>query len=141
MSRTTIRIELPSSSPDLLIKLLEDIKAQHTKRETATPGSSPLDDATIIALDEQVTSAKADRLKAQALTAEATALLEKSNKALGLAEGQTQRVEKTGLFYAAQTRDALLAAFRGQEHEMETFGFTVVVGSAASPVHKVKATS
>ncbi len=138
MSRTTIRIDLPSGSPDLLIKLLEDIKAQHTKRETATPGSSPLEATTIAALDEQVTSAKADRLKAQALTA---ALLEKSNKALGLAEGQTQRADKTGLFYAAQVRDTLLAAFRGQEHEMETFGFSVVVGSAASPVRKVKVTT
>jgi len=84
-----------------------------------------------------VTAAKADRLKAQEFTAQASALFEKSNKALGLAEGQNQRTENTGLFYAAQTRDTLL----GRENELETFGFKVVVGSAASPVRKAKATA
>lgn len=83
--------------------------------------------------------AKADRLKSQELAAQAAALLEKSNKALGLAEGQNLRTEDTGLFYAAQVRDTLVAELRGKENEIETFGFKVVVGSAASPTRKPKA--
>jgi len=33
-------------------------------------------------------------------------------------------------------RDTLLAALRGKENEMETFGFKVIVGSAATPGRK-----
>ncbi|MFA6287901.1 MAG: hypothetical protein WC661_11005 [Opitutaceae bacterium] len=139
MARTTVRIVLPSANADQTIKLLETILAEHARRETATPGSSPLKSSVITAIQALIGPAKADRLKSQELAAQAAALLEKSNKALGLAEGQNLRTEDTGLFYAAQVRDTLVAELRGKENEIETFGFKVVVGSAASPTRKPKA--
>jgi len=138
MARTTVRIDLPSTNADQTIKLLETILTEHTRREAATPGSSPLKASIITAIQTLLTPAKADRLKSQELAAQAAALLEKSNKALGLAEGQNLRTEDTGLFYAAQVRDALVAELRGKENELETFGFKVVMGSAASPTRKPK---
>ena len=139
MARTTVRIVLPSANADQTIKLLETVLAEHTRRETATPGFSPLKASVITAIQTLLGPAKADRLKSQELAAQAAALLEKSNKALGLAEGQNLRTEDTGLFYAAQVRDTLVAELRGKENEIETFGFKVVVGSAASPTRKPKA--
>ena len=139
MAKTTIRVELPTSSPDLLVALLETLLTEHDKREAETPGSSPLKAEDIVKLRPIVTGAKADRLKAKNLTAQAAALTEESNKALGLAAGQNQRVENTGLYYAAQLRDSLLVTYRGRENAMEPFGYKVVLGSAAAPKRKPKA--
>ena len=135
MARTTLRIPLPSN-PDLLIKLLETIGTEHAKRETAAPGSSPLKADDITAISGIAATAKADRLKAKELAAQSSALLEKGQKALGLAEGQNTRTEKTGLFYAAKVRGTLTSAMRGEENQLETYGFKVVVGSAAAPGRK-----
>lgn len=139
MPRTTIRVEVPTASPDDLVALIEALLAQHDKLEAAKSGSSPLPAADVTKLRAIVTQAKPDRAKAKDFDRQAQALYESSSKLLGLGTGQNSRTEGTGLSLTVKMRDLLLALNRGSENALEPWGFTVVVGSAAAPKKKAPA--
>ncbi len=133
MARTTIKVELPAGKPDDFVKLIEDILAEHDKREAATPGSSPIPGKYITPLRALLASAKKDRGDAKNLAAQSQQLFEKSAKTLGLGAGQTSRSEGTGFNLVGLVRDSLLTEYSGNENALEPFGFKVVIGTAASP--------
>lgn len=133
MARTTIRVELPTGKPDDFVKLLEDVLAEHDRREAETAGSSPIPAKYITPLRALLAAAKPDREKAKLLARQSQELFEKSAKALGLAEGQTSRTDGTGLNLVGLIRDGLLTEYSGNENALEPFGFKVIIGTAASP--------
>ena len=150
--RTTIRVELPKSSPDQLIAKIETVLAEHDRREAAAAGSSKIEPAEVAALRAAVaprstnattgvttSSAKADRAEAKQREAEAAALYERSALALGVGPGQNLRSPGTALFHLAKVRDGLLNAYRGRENELEAYGFDVVIGTAATPLRRTTA--
>ncbi len=63
MARKTIRIELPTSKPDAMIKLARDIKKQHDKR-AADGAPDKLDAAKVTAMATRATDADAKRAEA-----------------------------------------------------------------------------
>ncbi len=58
---------------------------------------------------------------------------------MGLADGQTVRTEGTGLFLVTKIRDMLQAEYKGQEKQMEGFGYGVIISSAAVPQRQAPA--
>ena len=52
---------------------------------------------------------------------------------LGLSAGQTVQTAGTARNLVSRASKVLLGVFAGSESELETYGFTVVVGTAASP--------
>ena len=136
MAKTTIKVGLPLGKPAQIIKLIENILKQHDQLEAATPGSSPAHPARITKLRAVLAAAKPDRENAKHLAAQSKQLFERSNQAIGLAAGQTQRTEGTGLNLSALIRDGLLNEYAGNENALEVWGFSVVVGTAARPKKK-----
>ena len=55
---------------------------------------------------------------------------------LGIAPGQTSQTKGTLLFEVMRIRDLLLSRYRGKENELESWGFSVAVGTAKSPTKK-----
>ena len=139
MARTTVRVDIPNTNPDDVITLIEAIMAQHNALNKAAPGSSPIAQKTMDALSAIVATAKPDRAAAKAAQAQADTLMSSSNNALGFGEGQTMRTEGTGLWLVGQIRDLLLANYRGQETNLEIFGFNVVISTAAIPQRQANA--
>jgi hypothetical protein len=99
----------------------------------ASPGSSPINPKDITAMKAILSSAQPDLTLINDLQPQIDAAVQRSETALGLADGQTVRTEGTGLFLATKIRDVLAAEYKGQEKQMEGFGFPVAIGSAATP--------
>lgn len=138
MARTTIRVDLPSGSPDEMAVLIDAICKESDRLNAVQANSSPIPAALITSLKTVSASAKTDRASAKDHERQAQALYEKASTALGLAKGQSIRTEGTGLNLVAKVRTLLLGLNMGKENALEPFGFTVVVGSAAAPTKKQK---
>ena len=138
MARTTVRVDVPSGSPDDLANLIDAICKESDRLNAVQANSSPVPAALITSLKAVSVSAKADRATAKDHDRQAQVLYEKANTTLGLAKGQTIRNDGTGLNLVARARDLLLALNLGKENALEPFGFKVVVGSAAAPTKKQK---
>jgi hypothetical protein len=135
MPRITVKVEVPNT-PDDLMTLIGKIVAQDAALNTATPGSSPVNPKDITALKAIQTAVQPNLDLAKKLKPQLDAATQSSDTALGLADGQTVRTDGTGLFLVTKVRDGLAAAYKGQEKQMEGFGYSVVIGSAASPQRK-----
>lgn len=135
MARKTVRVELPSNSPDDFIKLGRDILAKHVADGT----SSPLDTAKMDALKAQLDLAEPKNAQAKQLDAQAQTLRQSRDSALGMADGQNAQTPGTGLNLVTYARDQLLLNKAGNEEALSQWGFNVVVGSAKGPTKKAKA--
>ncbi len=127
MARKTIRIEIPNSSPDGMLTILQGIK---DKQETEG-ANSPINGVDMTEFATEVDSAAADRAEAKRLEAEVQTLNMKANRTIGISEGQTSQTEGTLYFEMLQIRDQLLSYYRGNEKELEQWGFKVVIGNAS----------
>jgi len=132
MPRITVKVDVPTN-PDDLTNLIGKIVAQDTAMNTSSPGSSPLNHKDVAALKAIQASAQPDRALIKNLQPQIDAAVQRSETTLGLADGQTVRTEGTGLFLVTKIRDLLLAQYKGQEKQMEGFGFPVAMSSAATP--------
>ena len=132
MARVTVRVDVPTN-PDDLTDLIGKIIAQDAELNAAAPGSSPVNPKDIAALKAVQTTAEPDRDLIAKLQPQIDAAEQRSNNALGLADGQTVRTEGTGLFLVTKVRDSLLAEYKGQEKQLEGFGYTIVISSNAAP--------
>lgn len=137
MSRITVKVDVPAN-PDDLTDLIGKIIAQDTALNQATPGSSPINPKDIAALKAIQASAQPDRVLIKTLQPQIDAAVQRSTNTLGLGKGQSVRTEGTGLFLVTKIRDGLLAEYKGEEKEMEGFGYTVAMGSAAARQSKAK---
>jgi len=134
MSRKTVRIELPSGSPDDLIILGQKLTGKHTE----LGANSPLDEArmTKLAAALEVASQNNDAAKAADGVAQRARLAR--DTALGMAAGQNAQTKDTVLNLVSKSRDELLLAHEDNEEALTEFGFKVVVGTAKAPMRKPK---
>ena len=132
MPRITVRVDVPSNANDLA-ELIQKIIDKDAALNTASPGSCPINSKDITALKAILAEVKPDLKLIEDLQPQIDTAVQASETALGLADGQTVRTEGTGLFLVTKVRDVLQAEYKGQEKQMEGFGYNVVIGSAAAP--------
>jgi hypothetical protein len=129
MARKTIKIELPTGSPDDLIILAEDIK----DHQLSLGSGAELDSAKAMSPADKAAIAKAKRKQAKDLDAEAENLREEAAIILGIAPGQTAETKDTVLFEVIGIRDDLLLKHRGNEQALGQYGFNITIGTAKTP--------
>jgi hypothetical protein len=131
MPRITVKVDVPDN-PDDLMDLIGKIIDQDSALNTKSPGSSPLNLKDVTALKAIQAGAQPDRDLIAKLQPQIDAAVQHSETLLGLADGQTVRTEGTGLFLVTKIRDGLLSEYKGQEKQMEGFGYPVVISSVAT---------
>jgi len=129
MARKTVRVDIPSNSPDDFIKLGRDIHAKHV----ADGASSPLNTDKMLALKAALDLAEPKNVQAKQLDAQAQTLRQARDTSMGTADGQNAQTPGTGLNLVSNARDQLLLTFEGNEESLSQWGFNVVIGTAKSP--------
>jgi len=132
MARKTVRVDIPSRSPDSLIKLGGAIVEKNNDAGT----TRKLQNTDVTDLNQKTTDAEKLRKQAAQLNADAQKLNDAADLLLGTAAGQTYETPGTVLYYVTGVRDELLNVNRGNESTLEGWGFDVVIGTAASPQRK-----
>ena len=129
MARKTIKIEIPTGSPDDMITLAEDIKTRHDGLGSA----ATLDNDDVTAMADKAAQAKAKRKQAAELSAQAETLNLQAATLLGVAPGQSSETKDTVLFHIDGIRDELLLEHRGTEQALGEYGFDISIGTAKTP--------
>ena len=134
MARKTVRVEIPSGSPDDMITLMDAILA----KELAPDSAHELDPAKVSKLSALQSGVKVPHGQAKALDAQAQTLRQQRDTQLGTAAGQSVDTKDTVLYLVTRMRDALLMKYEGNEEALSNWGFNVVVGTAKAPTRKPK---
>ena len=129
MARKTVRVDVPTSSPESLISLGQAILKKHT----ADGDASPLDKDKMTKLAADLAIAVPQNQAAKDADAVAQKARQTRDGALGIADGQTAYTKDTALNLITYARDLLLVNNEGEEEALQAYGFNVVVGSAKSP--------
>ena len=129
MARKTVRVDIPSGSPDDFIKLGQNIVAKHQ----SDGANSPLDADKMTKLSAVLAVAAPQNQTAKDADAVAQKARQVRDQALGTADGQTAYTQGTALNLITYARDLLLVEDEGQEEALTAYGFNVVVGSAKNP--------
>ena len=129
MARKTIKIEIPTGSPDDMIILAEGIKTRHL----ALGSASTLDGDEVTAMADKAALAKAKRKQAAELSAQAETLNLQAATLIGVAPGQSSETKDTVLFLIDGIRDELLLEHRGTEQALGEYGFDISIGTAKTP--------
>ena len=129
MARKTVRVDVPTGSPDALISLGQSILKKHT----ADGNASPLDNDKMTKLGTALGIAVPQNQAAKDADAVAQKARQVRDQALGTADGQTAYTKDTALNLITYARDLLLVEDEGQEEALTAYGFNVVVGSAKNP--------
>lgn len=129
MARKTVRVDIPTSSPETLMALGQSILKKHT----ADGDASPLDNDKMTKLAAALAIAVPQNQAALDADGVAQKARQVRDQALGVADGQTVYTKDTGLNLVTYARDELLVENEGQEEALTAYGFNVVVGSAKSP--------
>ena len=136
MARKTIKIEIPTGSPDDMVLLTEGIQAHHL----ALGSAATLDSEVVAALADKAAQAKAKRKQAAELTAQAETLNLQAATLLGIAPGQTSETKDTVLYRIEGIRDELLIEHRGTEQALGEYRFDITIGTAKTPGPRKKKT-
>lgn len=134
MARTTTRVNIPTNSPDEMIKLGTSIQEEHVE----AGDKSPVAGMKMTEFGQMIADAAAKRAEAAKLAARAEALNGEAARIIGIAKGQTSKTEGTLYYEICKARDLLLVVHRGMENNLEPWGFKVVVGTAAAPRKREK---
>lgn len=134
MARKTVKVEIPASKPDDLIKLGQAILTKHTEEGA----NSPLDTKKMTTLAGQVGLAAQRNQDAKDADAVAQKARQDRDNALGMADGQNASTKDTALNLIMYARAQLLIANEGVEEALSAYGFDVQVGSAKAPQRKEK---
>lgn len=129
MARKTVRVDIPTSSPESLMNLGQSILKKHTDDGDA----SPLDKDKMSKLSAALAIAAPQNQAAKDADAVAQKARQTRDQALGTADGQTAYTKDTALNLITYARDLLLVEDEGEEESLTAYGFNVVVGSAKSP--------
>ncbi len=144
MARKTVRVNIPSSKPEALLRLGQAAVATHK----AKGANSPLDDEKMKLLDRLVNGQPAtadtpavdgaDQKNQSAKLHDAAAQTDRQARdiLLGIADGQTSDTKGTALNLLGYVRDELLVVSDGNDEALGEWGFDVVVGTAKSPTKK-----
>jgi len=123
MSKRNVRVTIPKSSPDKLLKLIILILL----KDAELGDDSPLKNLDMKLFKDLSETADTKRKEAEELRAKSEATAQESRKALGIAKGQTSDTEGTAYNLLLLIRDQLLIEFSGVEERLEEFGFNVVI--------------
>lgn len=128
--RRYARFNIPYSSPQGLLDLSTNIISKHTGDAVA----SVLPPALIDMADMAAKNNQAIQLREDADTKSQNAQAgnELARNQCGYGEGQTSQTPDTLYWYFTQVRDLLLVAHEGNEEQLSTWGFNVVVSSSTS---------
>jgi len=132
MSRKTVRVDIPTGSPEVLLKLGLAIKAKHDK-DGAT---SPLDTKKMTALGAALAIAGPKNQEAKDADGLAQTARQARDTSLGVADGQSVNTKDTALNLITYARDQLLLTYDGSEEALTGYGFNVVVGAAKTRTAK-----
>ena len=108
MARKTVRVDVPTSSPESLISLGQAILKKHT----ADGDASPLDKDKMTKLAADLAIAVPQNQSAKDADAVAQKARQTRDQALGTADGQTAYTKDTALNLITYARDLLLARKR-----------------------------
>lgn len=124
MSRRNVKVAIPRTDPDHLIKLAEGV----LKQSQDTGADCPLkNEAYMPTLATNVAKAKALRQQAAELKAQGEAKNGEALQLLGLAAGQNLTQDGTILYDVTNARNRLLGSHRGKEKNLEPYGFAVKI--------------
>ena len=125
MAKRTVRKPIPRDKPEKMIEI-----AQKLIRKNKEMGEdSPLKSLDMTLFEENFTVAVENREQSIALRRESEALMQKSKNALGTDIGQNMNTPDTVYNFIALCRDLLSVTYRGNEEQLSTWGFDIVVGS------------
>lgn len=126
--KRTVRVEIPTESPDKFITLAGAIVAQNTAEGAASPLSGKIDMAVYASratdAGTMFNNAASKRAEKEAKHGEALAIC-------GYAAGQTSETEGTLYQIITQVRDLLLAVYHTNPEELSVWGYDVVVSSSS----------
>jgi len=123
MSKTTIKVEISESKPDLLTKLGDAVLAKHLELGTA----SPLSGLDMVTFATKLSDGKDKRAEAKKLHDQAESLNQQAGLSLGLDKSQNAKTPGTIYSTLTSVRDILLGLNRGQEKKLSEWGFDVVI--------------
>ena len=129
MARVTVRVDIPSGSPEEMMKLGNKI----IETDKAAPAGSKLDPAKIAALKTAIETATDEHGEMQKYAGLAQTARVNRDTALGTADGQTVNTKGTALNVVTNFRDRLLLDNEDNPEVLTNYGFNVVVGSAKAP--------
>lgn len=130
MPRRTVRVDMPTSKPEEMLKLADKVIKWHE----APSNASKLDATKMTDFKAALTKAQKFHDDGKDFEAKAQAANQKRNGYLGLNHtpmpGDAKLTVLEGVTYA---RKQSLLDFAGNEEEMTNQGFNVVIGTAKSP--------
>jgi hypothetical protein len=128
--RRYVSYNVPNSSPEGLLDLGTSIINKHTTDGATSILTAPMFDMADFAA--KVNAAR--NLRDEALTKDqnSQANNELARNLCGYGEGQTSETPGTLYYMLTQVRDLLLVAYDGNEEQLSTFGFNVVVSTSTS---------
>ena len=134
MARRNVKVDIPRSDADKLIKLTKKVGSN-----SALVGADcPLKDEPYMAtMAADVERAEQLRTEAADLHSKAEAKNSEAAKILGLAPGQTLSTEDTVLYRLTQAKSRLLDRNRGKEENLGPYGFTVKITASTPGKRKV----
>ena len=129
MARVTVRVDIPSGSPEEMMKLGNKV----IETDAAAAADSKLDPDKISALADDMKTAAQQHADMQKYMGLAQAARVARDTALGTADGQTVNTKGTALYVVTKVRDQLLLDNEDNPEVLTNYGFNVVVGSAKTP--------
>ena len=129
MARVTVRVDIPSGSPEEMMKLGNKI----IETDAAAAPADKLDPAKISALQGDMTTAGAQHKEMLKQAALAQTSRVNRDTALGTADGQTVNTKGTALNIITNFRDRLLLENEDNPEVLTNYGFNVVVNTAKAP--------
>ncbi len=129
--KRTVSVEIPIESPDAMIKLSKKILKRHAALEAESPLLIPQLDMDAFETVHELHEEKRDAGNEKHGKGEAA--IQKADKALGTEEGQTSDTKGTVYNFTGDGRDILLFKNPGEEEELTTYGFNVVISMTPLP--------
>jgi hypothetical protein len=129
--KRTVSMEIPIKSPKAMLDLGDQILERHAELGAGSPLNIPeLDMAAFASQHDLHTTKRKDGNKKHGLGEVA---IQKADRALGTEEGQTKDVVGTVYNIVTRVRDKLLFVHPGEEEELTTYGFNVVISMTPLP--------
>ena len=128
MSKTSIKVEIPESKPDMLNKMGDDVLKKHIELGE----KSPLNGLDMETFAVKLNDGKTKRAQAKSLHEQAELLNQQAGLSIGI--DKSQNTKTTGTVYSTLTsaRDILLGLNRGQERKLTEWGFDVVISNVTN---------
>lgn len=135
MSKVTVKVEIPVSSPDDLLGMALRLESNHTKKGV----DSPLNSIDMTTFSVKLKRAQENRALAKKMHEDAEALNQQALQDLGIAKGQNSKTQGTIYSLITSARDVLMGINRGQEEKLNEWGFKVVSGGTMNSKSKTSA--